>query len=161
MDFFAHIFWSIIVYGKFLGFAELVQTAFFSVLPDLFWGIPVFSIMIGSILMGKKIKFTREKNEHRKKFGKLYNISHSFVAMFVVFFALSILKLSFYYPVLLGWGLHLVIDMIVHKESYFEQKPLYPLSDFRVRGFFLHLNKKFVIINWSIIIILMTVLYFI
>ena len=159
MDFFAHIAWSVIVYGKFLPLNELVQTTFFSILPDLLWGVPLFSYVIYRNLRGRKIAFTHERKEYLNKFGRIYNYSHSAVTMLVVFAALSLITFSFYYPAILGWLLHIVIDMFVHKESYFEQKPFYPLSNLRVRGFFLHLNKKFVIINWAIIIILMTILY--
>ena len=160
MDFFAHIFWSIIVYGKILGFEQLIQTTFFSILPDLLWGVPLFSYVIYQKLRGRKIAFTHERKEYLNKFGRIYNYSHSAVTMLVVFAALSLFTFSFYYYAILGWLLHIIIDMLVHRESYFEQKPLYPLSNFRVRGYFLHLNKKFVIINWTIIIILMTILYF-
>ena len=157
MDFFAHIMWSIIVYGKFVSSSAMIQIAVFSVVPDLMWGIPVFSHVLAS--RNRKIHITHERKEYADKFGKIYNTSHSLIMMLVAFAIFSLLTASFYYPVLLGWALHVVIDLFVHKESYFPQKPFYPLSHFRVRGYFLHLNKKFVIINWIIIITLMMILY--
>src|SRR3989338_6299859 len=101
MDFFAHIFWSIIVYGKFLGFTELVQTIFFSVLPDLLWGVPLFSFVIYEYAKGVNIKKKREAKEYNKKFNKIYGLSHSFVIMAIIFVVLSVIKMQIFYPAIL------------------------------------------------------------
>jgi membrane-bound metal-dependent hydrolase YbcI (DUF457 family) len=155
MDFLAHIIWSILIFGKLVPFTELMQVGFFSVLPDMIWGIPAFSYFIYRYLRGDKI--IRDKRgipRSSKNFEKIYNFSHSFSVMALMFGILSLIFSRLYFPLLLGWGLHLLIDILIHKDSVFRQRPLYPLSNRTVRGYVWHGEAKFVILNWALIIII-------
>lgn len=159
MDFFAHIMWAIIIFGRVLTVPILAFTVFFTILPDLIWGIPVFSIVIYKILKGEHPGFSHERREYSEKYEKIYNTSHSFLTPVVLFVIASVALREFFYPIILGYFLHLIIDIFVHKESYFHQRPLFPLSSVVVKGFLLHLDKRFIIANWSIIIILFLAMY--
>jgi len=161
MDFFAHIAWSMILFGKFFNFSYLIQISFFSVLPDLLWGIPAVFYMIYFMLKNRKIlSWKKRPTKFTKKLENLYNSSHSFSVMILFFFIFSIIFSQFYWPILFGWGLHLLLDIFTHKDSiYFKQKPFYPLSNYSVRGYIWHGHWKFLILNWSAIILVYILFY--
>jgi len=79
--------------------------------------------------------------------------------MLFFFFVLSLIFGVVYYPLFFGWGLHLLIDILLHKDSMFKQRSLYPLSEKTVRGYVWHGQSKFVIINWTLIIIVYVLVY--
>jgi len=155
MDFFAHLAWSYIIFGKFVGLDQLIQILFFSVLPDLIWGIPAFFVFVWS-----KIKTGKGRlliHEREGWIRSLYYSSHSFVSIFILFAISSVLTKSIYTPLVYGWGLHLLFDMFLHKGTL-GNKPLYPLG-YKIDGLIHWKNKKFLIISWVLIAFLFSVFF--
>lgn len=63
----------------------------------------------------------------------LYPAAHSLVVFAAAFLAASIVARRPLYP-LLGWLLHILIDIPTHSYSYYATRFLWPLSDFRIDG---------------------------
>ncbi len=151
MDLFAHLVWSFIIFGKFVPSNQLIQILFFSILPDLIWGIPSFFLFISDRLKGKTGFLMVHEREGWIK--SVYYSSHSFVSVFVLFALGSILTKSVYMPLLYGWGLHLLFDMFLHKGTL-GNKPLYPLG-YKINGLLHWKSRKFLIVNWAVIAVLL------
>ena len=120
-------------------------TAAWGVFPDLFaFSIP-FIFIIGSLIVG---------NGHLSDFGPhrlepiagrdsvwlfqlasaLYNISHSLIIFSVVFFGVwayfKQARLE-----LLGWLLHIIMDVPTHSYAFFPTPVFWPLFDWKFNGF--------------------------
>lgn len=63
----------------------------------------------------------------------LYPIGHSLLAFLLVFGTTAILGRRIIVP-LLGWLLHILIDIPTHSFSYYATRFLWPISDYRVDG---------------------------
>src|SRR3989338_3805980 len=157
MDFFAHLLWAYIVYGKLVPFQDLLQSMAFTVAPDFVWGIPVFAEYLRRKSRGKIVVF-RTLHEDWKDFKAIYYFSHSFVLMVLLFILTSVLASKFYLPVLYGWGLHILLDMFLHKGSL-GNKPLYPFLQYKINGFVHWSDKRVLILNWILIAAFLLVIY--
>ena len=155
MDLFAHLAWSLIIFGKFFPLEELIQILFFSVFPDLVWGIPSFLLFVSERLKGKKGMLM--VHERGGWIRSVYYSSHSFISLAIFFLVFSLITKAFYTPLLCGWGMHLLFDMFLHKGTL-GNKPLYPLG-YKINGLFHWSNKKFLIINWIAICSLLIILF--
>jgi hypothetical protein len=63
----------------------------------------------------------------------LYQAGHSLVIFLLVFGAVTILARRIVFE-LLGWLLHILIDIPTHSLSYYATRFLWPVSDFRIDG---------------------------
>ncbi|QQS60675.1 hypothetical protein IPN41_01740 [Candidatus Falkowbacteria bacterium] len=63
----------------------------------------------------------------------LYNYTHSFIIFAVVFLGLWLILKRPYIP-LLAWGIHIILDIFTHSDSFFATPFLWPLSDFKIDG---------------------------
>ena len=155
MDFLAHLAWSIIIFGKITPTNELIQILFFSVFPDLVWGIPAFFLFLLTKLRGGNTKILIHERQGWIK--NVYYSSHSFVPLFIFFFVFSLILRSFYMTLLYDWGLHLLFDMFLHKGTL-GNKPLYPVN-YKIEGLLHWKNKKFLIANWVLICVLILFMF--
>ena len=137
--------------------------------PDLFaFSIP-FMFIVGSVIFG---------SAHFSDFGAhpmvaeppgggaflvahlahaLYNVSHSLVVFSVVFFGVwayfKQARLE-----LLGWFLHIIMDIPTHTYAFFPTPVFWPLFDWRFNGFS-WANPRFLILNYSVLLIVYAVLW--
>jgi len=155
MDLFAHLAWSYIFFGKFVGLEQLAQILFFSVFPDLIWGTPALFVFVWLKIKTGKGRFLIHEREGWIR--TLYYSSHSFVSVLVLFLFSSVLTKSIYLSLIYGWGLHLLFDMFLHKGTL-GNKPLFPLK-YRINGLTHWTEKKALLINWIIICLLLIVLF--
>jgi hypothetical protein len=58
----------------------------------------------------------------------LYPFTHSLVIFFGVFLVMYVIKKKWYLP-MLGWGLHVLMDIPLHTPEYFPTPFLFPISD--------------------------------
>lgn len=128
----------------------MLQGLFFGVFPDI--------VFVTAAIMLSINMFARSREISRNKLfpivRKFYAVSHSFIT--IAFFAVitSVISGGFYYPVI-GWLLHVVLDLYTHKGSPVEpQYPLYPLEKPAIKGYIWWRNPYFMAINWTLIIIL-------
>ncbi len=151
MDFFSHGLWAYLIFRK---YEWKYLGLLFAILPDLLFGIPAL------------IYFAFRKSPPYHAFisetsliYKLYYLFHSPLTMFFCFFISSLFIGRFFYPLLLGWGMHVVIDFLTH-QSIAPPRPFYPISSLEVKGliswgepWFLALNYSLLIISYTYILI--------
>jgi hypothetical protein len=82
----------------------------------------------------------------------LYNISHSLVIWGVVF-AVTWVLIKRVPWVLLGWALHICIDIFSHNSRFYPTPFLFPISNFHINGYPWS-ETKFMIINYGALLIL-------
>lgn len=132
---------------------NLGWVTFFGVLPDLFaFGIPMILAAPSIIANGLS------RNSHH--FGissTLYQYSHSIVIWAIVF---AIVWIIYKRPrlELLGWALHILIDIPSHAATFYPTPFLFPISDFKFLYGISWSNKWYMIINYSLLLIV--TLYF-
>jgi hypothetical protein len=155
MDIFAHALWtSAGARGANESFFKkhrisVAWTAFWGIFPDLFaFGIP----MILSVPMIIKNGFHFDRSLLLGLPQELYQYSHSLVIWAVVFLVVWLIakrpKLA-----LLGWALHILIDIPSHAGTFYPTPFLFPISNYK----FLHgipwSNKWYMLINYSCLLI--------
>lgn len=154
MDIFAHTLWAAagargINSKKKKRLFNVGWTAFFGVFPDLFaFGIPMILAIPEIIEKG----FSIFRHSHAGLPATLYQYSHSLVIWAVVFILVWVfLKRPAYF--LFGWALHILIDIPSHAGNFYPTPFLFPISDWK----FLHgiswANKWYMIINYSLLLI--------
>ncbi len=135
-------------------------TGFWGVFPDFFAFTIPFAISIFGLLTGK---LTFDSLSHHHLPGgfdlahTLYQYSHSLVIWATVFLIVWLIFKRPRYE-LLGWALHILIDIPSHAAEFFPTPFLFPISDYK----FLHGiswgNQWYMIINYSLL--LLVFLYF-
>lgn len=166
MDVLAHVLWTNAVfhakYDKLR--KQRYLAAFFGVAPDLVSFIPA---TIYTLLNSKKIlnfiegkDLTKISPEHYNALNswvfdyaiQSYNYTHSLVIFAAVFLVvLAVRKGKFYWP-LLGWGLHILIDMFTHKD-FFETPFLFPISNVTNHNAIVWGEPIFMVINYGLLIL--------
>ena len=151
MDTFAHAFWSYIIFHQ----SEYVWLAvLFGVLPDLLsWTVFMF--------YPKKKGFNWKKpnfNLVPKWVFTLYGITHSFFVMAAVF--LVVLLIFKTIPIyLFAWTIHVLIDIPTHTRDFLPTPFLWPFSKYAFPGISWG-TKRFMIINYSLILLFLIYIYF-
>lgn len=131
MDIVAHALWATAVGRTWNGRGrtrfKVARFVAWTMFPDLFAFTPMAIAVIWNRLSGA----SRLPHVHTVAGFNLYELSHSFVVFFLVFAAASLLLRR---PVweMLGWALHIAIDIPTH--SRYTTPFLWPLSDYRFRG---------------------------
>jgi hypothetical protein len=86
-------------------------------------------------------------------------LSHSFLFLGVAFAVLRWLWPALALPFLIGWGSHLVADLISHSD-HFSLKPLYPLWGRAVPGFVCwYHSRRFNVMNYVTLVVVAVALY--
>jgi hypothetical protein len=127
MDIFAHALWTQAVFHEYTWRWWAVLLGF---LADalVFGPVMVYGIITG--VRGHAVPFFQS-------WTQLYRVTHSLVIWLVVAALLFLVLRRFWWP-LLGWLLHILVDIPTHSKAFFPTPFLWPLSSFTVDG-----------INWS------------
>ena len=88
---------------------------------------------------------------------QLYNFSHSLIIFGAIFVLVWLILRRPWLP-LLGWGLHIVIDIFSHNNMFFPTPFLFPISDFRVNATS-WANPVFMAANYSILVLVYLIMY--
>ena len=130
-------------------------TAFFGVAPDFFaFTIPFIIGMYRAIFLGQS--FIR--GHHAPLLGGfdlaayLYQFSHSLVIWALVFVLVWILSKRPRWE-LLGWALHILIDIPSHAIGFYPTPFLFPLSEYRFPYGVSWGNTWYMIINYSALLV--------
>ena len=146
MDIFAHFFWTYAVFHK---TKKPWLAALFGILPDVFsFGI----LFIINILSGKSFpRGPPDPSTVPQFITNSYNYTHSLV-IFIIAVILIYLITKKFYIFLLGWPLHILIDIPSHTSKIFPTPFLYPISSYTFSGVS-WANPTFMKINYSLILI--------
>lgn len=165
MDILAHTLWTTAVArkgniegekkgGKFK--INMFWVAFFGIFPDLFAFTLPFFISFYKVIIGQQ-NFGSFETRHQVADGftlshTLYQYSHSLVIFIVVFF---IVWLVFRRPrwELLGWALHILIDIPSHSFEFFPTPFLFPISDYRFPYGVAWRTPWFMIVNYGALLV--------
>lgn len=144
MDFFAHLFWTAIVFKSHV---PLWIPLFFAAIPDISsWGV----IMIHMIVCGK-MKFDKKHFKEIPAFAwTLYGATHSIFSFAFVFGILTLLTGKIFIAAF-AWLLHLLIDILTHSRYFLGTPFLWPFSDWKFPGYSWG-RLWFTILNWAAII---------
>ena len=162
MDFFAHGFWAgaagITADRKLHRRVLLPWVVLWGVFPDLFAFTPTFAAVVwlrffrGLDVSGHFFIFSPAAREALPAFlqpDELYHYSHSLVIFALAFGAVWLLRRR---PALamLGWPLHVLMDIPSHHAGRFGTPFLWPLSSYQFNGTSWG-QRWFMILNWSAI----------
>lgn len=135
---------------------NVAWASFFGVFPDFFAFTIPFILALYSIVTGAS-SFASFGSHHAPVAGFnlasfLYQYSHSLVIWAVVFVIVWFLykrpRLE-----LLGWLLHILIDIPSHTPSFYPTPFLFPISEYRFPYGVQWSNKYYMIINYSLLLI--------
>ena len=172
MDILAHTLWTTAMARKANAVAEkkkkpfklnLIWTAFWGIFPDLFaFSIP-FVIALWTILTGTKtFQFFTTKNQVAAGLNlshDLYQFSHSLIIFAGIF--LIVWAIRRHPPwVLLGWLLHILIDIPSHSLAFFPTPFLFPISDYHFPYGIAWSTPWFMIVNYMALLIVWGVIFF-
>ncbi len=162
MDIFAHVLWtSAGARGANESFLKkhrisVAWTAFWGIFPDLFAFSFGFIQLFFYFVLGK-ISFAAIEADHHIVPGfssahTLYQYSHSLIIWAIVFLLIWIIRKRPVYA-LLGWVLHILIDIPSHSGTFYPTPFLFPLSNYK----FLHgvawSTTWYMIINYSLLLV--------
>lgn len=166
MDVFAHTLWTSAVAKEVNRVGEkknfhlsVAWAAFWGVFPDLFAFTFPFALRFYNAIFGDGVSFFARPELEGGKIPAgfdtahyLYNYSHSLVIFIVVF---VLVWISYKRPryELLGWALHILIDIPSHVLDFFPTPFLFPLSDYRFPYGVSWGNYYFMVINYTLLLL--------
>lgn len=125
---------------------QLLPFIVYGVLPD-FYTIFIFGLAAVGIKSGV----------FDDMFFSFYNVTHSLIIWLAVWLIISLGWRRIYWPVSM-WGLHIVLDIVSHQTIL--TPILWPLSDFKINGWFNYQTPKALIITYAIMAPLMIFFWF-
>ncbi|MBS3913730.1 MAG: hypothetical protein KG003_04480 [Bacteroidetes bacterium] len=160
MDIFAHTLWANagargankVSKGKFR--ISPLWTGFWGVFPDFFAFTVPFIVGIYNLIT--KVDYESGFGRHHVEVGGfdiaayLYQFSHSIVIWAFTFLAAWFFSKRPRYE-LLGWALHILIDIPSHSLAFYPTPFLFPISDYRFPYGVQWSNMWYMIINYSLL----------
>jgi len=122
---------------------SVAWVAFFGVFPDLF----AFAWPITRALWARLFEGAGHAHPDRDLAWNLYHFSHSLIVFGAVFGVVWLVKKRPAWE-LLGWALHILIDIPSHSLRFFPTPFLWPLSDYRFGGIS-WANRWFMLANYT------------
>jgi hypothetical protein len=159
MDVLAHGLWTNIMYKVIPKTRNDRKTTYwgiaFGVLPDLASFTPVFIFAFYEAIFKGRQLFAGPPTNDNPMFQyavESYNFTHSFVIWLAVTVLVWLIVRKFPW-ILLGWVLHIVIDIFSHTEAFFATPFLFPISGFKISAVS-WAHPIFMTINYGLLIIL-------
>jgi hypothetical protein len=142
---------------------SLLKAAFWGVFPDLFAFAIIFIWMNYNRLIGNSIQFSPtepfpESGTYLLNLtSNLYNLSHSAIIFLITFL---IIALIFRKPVytMLGWLVHILIDIPTHSVEFYPTPFLWPFSSFKFNGIPWG-TPWFFYTNWILLTVILLILF--
>ena len=147
MDIFAHGFWTYAIYSK---RKYVWHSVLFGVLPDLL-SFGVFAIMM--MISGNLPRGPPPISMIPGWVNMAYNLTHSIVVFGFVFLMVYLFTKKWFWP-LMGWALHILIDIPTHSSKFFPTPMFWPMSNYNFDGIG-WFASWFMILNYSALIIVM------
>ncbi len=127
----------------------------FGVLPDFASFTPIFLVYFWNAARSSTWSWGRPEFENlalANLTAELYNYTHSAIIWLVVFFIFWILLKKVPW-ILLGWGLHIGIDIFTHTKEFYATPFLFPLTDFKISVISWG-HPVFMAVNYGLLILL-------
>lgn len=146
--------------------------AFFGVAPDLVGFAPLFIYLILSgRFFSDSFPFSSHTNWTFAFASEAYNYTHSLVIFSFAFLLVSIIGMVYRYSKaqrftwwafwpMLGWAVHILIDIPTHAGNFYLTPFLFPLSDARFAHGISWAHPKFMLINYALMILVYLGLYY-
>ena len=154
MDTISHGLYSVFLVKGIFKKGKLWLAFLFGILPDIIpFGIPFIQKIISGISFSKDnpsqliLSYTHF----------LYNFTHSIVIAFVIFGLIYLFKKRIYVW-MLGWPLHILVDIPTHSNAFFPTPLLYPISNFTINGIGWG-NPYIFFPNWILIAVLFFIVF--
>ncbi len=171
MDVVAHVLWTnAVFYAKYAqARKQRYWAAFFGVMPDIAAFAPAFVYMaygrfFDNVTVSNYMTAYINPTGVYAFTAQAYNYTHSLVIAFAVFALVSLIlslrakRIVAYWP-LLGWSLHIVIDIFTHTLDFFPTPFLYPLSDVNNPHGISWAHPTFMAINYFFLIIVYIIIW--
>jgi len=141
---------------------------FWGIFPDLFAFAPLFSFLIVGAILGN-VNFSHLPGPDSlepaqgdtlflfKLTGTLYSMSHSLIIFGIVLGLIYVILKRFPWE-MMGWLLHVLIDIPTHSYAFYPTPFLWPLSDVKLGGLS-WANPWFMAVNYAAIIIVYIILW--
>lgn len=162
MDIFAHGLWTNVLYKAIPQTRKDKKTTFwgifFGIFPDLVAFTPVFAyIFFEALFRHHRLMFASPQDATgpiplEGLTHHLYELSHSLVIWAAAFGLTWLVIKKIPWP-LLGWALHICIDIFSHSSKFFPTPFLFPVSDFYVNGW-AWAEPVFMSVNYGLLLIL-------
>lgn len=168
MDVLAHTLWTNAVFhAKYHSKRKMRYiAAFFGVVPDFVGFAPLFIYLIftGQFSKGSP-EYMSQLSHWTVRFAEnAYNFTHSLVIFAVVFILVAVIGMIYRYSKLkqfswwvfwplLGWALHILIDIPSHSADFYTTPFLFPLSDTRFTHGVSWAHPTFMLINYSALVL--------
>ena len=152
MDIFAHFFWAYAIFHK---TKKPWLAGLFGILPDIFsFGIFfVMRIFSGNIF----VRGPPDPSTVPAFITNSYNYTHSLIIFLIALFIIYLLTKKFYI-FLLGWPLHVLLDIPTHTNRLFPTPFLFPISNYMFNGISWG-NPLFIKINYSLLLLAYLFIY--
>lgn len=142
---------------------SILWSAFWGIFPDLFAFTLPFIISFWKVFSGQQ-DFGSFTTRHQVADGfnlahDLYQYSHSLVIFLLIFLIIWLIYKKPWIPIL-GWGLHILLDIPSHPIEFFPTPFLFPISNYHF-PYGVHWSSPiFMIINYSLLVIIFAIFIF-
>jgi len=154
MDIISHGLWGYLILRKIRPKIQFLTAIIFNILPDI---IP-FGLMTITILFTGEISSGSFSPETiPESIFTLYRLTHSLFTFLLLFSVVSLFLKRVYKP-LLGWLIHILIDIPTHGTNAYITTFLYPFSDYAYDGL-RWTNPTIIAINFVVLALLYIILY--
>ena len=161
MDILAHALWTNITFFKKYKTEKKSRwwAVFFGIFPDLVSFSPVFLFyLLFKLTEIAWIGGLRDWFWHNYS-AQSYNYSHSLVTFGLVFLVALVIRRGRAYWPLLGWALHIMLDIFTHP-SFYQTPFLFPLSNFKNHYAISWADPRFMLVNYGSMAIVYGLVYF-
>lgn len=164
MDIFAHALWTTAAYKQLYDkkhtHLSLKWAAFWGVFPDLFAFTIPFVMLFVNLATGHLPRNTYGWDSGMQSLAyQLYNISHSLVIFLVTFLIVWALRRKA--PlVMLGWALHILIDVPTHVAEFYATPIFWPISGWKFTHGISWGAPWFMVLNYSSLILVYTYFFY-
>ena len=162
MDVLAHSLWTnLVFYKKYKNdLRDRLWAVFFGLAPDLVSFIPATLYAFFSAGGDQLIRLSSSNLWMFVWARNSYNYTHSLVIFLIVLVLVTAIRKGKVYWPMLGWALHIGIDIFSHK-GFYETPFLFPFSKYRFDHGMSWSNPNFMLINYGLLIsIYLFLLYF-
>ena len=153
MDTLSHGLYGLIAV-KALKKSKLFLGFLFGILPDI---IPFGLIFIQTSILGNQRYGDGPPTNIPSYVSTIYSYTHSFVIMILVFLIVYLFRKKIY-AWMLGWPLHILVDIPTHSKEFFPTSFLYPISSYTFDGV-IWSNPWIFFPNWILILSLLIFLF--
>lgn len=153
MDNISHGLWAILLVRGIFNKGQLWLAFLIGVLPDIIpLGIPFIQFVFSGARPSEESLYNLPAYVHF-----LYAITHSLIIMVMVFLLIYLIKKKIYIW-MLGWPLHILIDIPTHSKEFFPTLFLYPISNFTING--INWGNPYIFFpNWILLTILFIIVF--